>query len=254
MSKVLRKVTRPVRLCMAKCSGGTAHQFLMLGLENAGKSTLLYRLKIKDWKAKEMVKDLDRLNKNKAQLDPGYHYEEFSGDPTMKYGIWDVPGSEVMRQQWPIFYRYVKITACIFVVDGLVNAKPDEPNPQKKGQEDIERDIESARYWLHRLFGEDELRQSAIVLIINVKEDFSKGSHKSAEQKKQDEDRMKTAENALREMLGLSEILEDESNKKRFLQYTLNIAHDVDGETGGKWPGILADIAKFQAFASSKIV
>merc|ERR1719262_1299162 len=59
---------------------------------------------------------MDKMKKENR--DVGYHYEELTGSRKFKYGIWDVPGSKAMRRIWPMFYRYVKISAVIFMIDG----------------------------------------------------------------------------------------------------------------------------------------
>lgn len=128
-------------------------QIVMFGLENAGKTTLLYRLKVKDWKRQEIVKDMEVLK----CMDPSYHYEEFPGSGSHKaYGIWDIPGGEVMRRMWPMFYRYLRISAVLFVV-----------NTKDETVEDLEK-MELNRRLLHFLLNEDELRCAAFVVVLNT--------------------------------------------------------------------------------------
>lgn len=127
-------------------------QIVLLGLDGAGKTTLLYRLKLPKWT--DISRDLRQLREKKGEEpgDPGYHYEEFTSRDIGPYGIWDVPGTEAMIAMWPTFYRYVQISAVLFVVDAM--------------EKDVER-LTEARRLMEKLQNEDELRMAAFILIIN---------------------------------------------------------------------------------------
>merc|ERR1712151_1431453 len=116
-----------------------------------------------------------------AGRDPTYHYEEMKWK-ALKYGIWEIPGSDVMIRQWPMFYRYVRMSACLFVVDAHSDKKFDE--------------IEKSRYWLQYLLNEDELRCAAFVLVLNIRP-----------QEKTPQKDNAIEENVILEMLGVPEIL-----------------------------------------------
>mmetsp|Transcript_27362 Transcript_27362/g.78839 ORF Transcript_27362/g.78839 Transcript_27362/m.78839 type:complete len:254 (-) Transcript_27362:104-865(-) len=139
---------------MLKCLGGrrTPHQLVLLGLKGAGKTTLLYRLKIPTWQ--DITRDVKRAEKD-SDWGTCYNYEEFSGTWLKTYGIWDVPGADAMIGMWPTFYRYICVTATIFVVDGSI-----------QGAEDDEM-LKKANRQLRYLLNEDELRSTAFILVIN---------------------------------------------------------------------------------------
>merc|ERR1719221_1097731 len=95
-------------------------QFLMLGLDAAGKTTLLYRIKIDGWKTAEIIKDMTHLKRmmdGASCKDPAYHYEQLVSKHIGQYGVWEVPGDPTMMDLWPIFYRYLRIACILFVVD-----------------------------------------------------------------------------------------------------------------------------------------
>jgi len=196
---------------MFGCFGrAQVHQIVTFGLDGAGKTTLLYRLKIPSWKPDDIIKDLKHL-KGKADVskDPGYHYEEMSGAPLGAYGIWDVPGSEVMMRMWPTFYRYVKVSAVIFVVDGT----------------DIDdKRLDTARRQLHFLLNEDELRVAAFYLIVNEWDPAKKENYTDA----------------IYEMLGVSEIENSEPQKNRFKKTAFNISEIKPSDRN--WTDILKEI------------
>jgi len=199
----------------------------MLGLDNAGKTTLLYRLKIPGWKRDEMLKDLQRIHETKEMTyaDLGYHYEEYSGKSTdWSYGIWDVPGGETMRQSWPAFYRYIKVSALIFVVSGAETSEDPET---------VERILE-ARKWLHHLLAEDELRNSYFALIINDKAEEGRKKLQPYDQ----------VADPLRHLLGIDQILEEEHNRNRFKKYIWDISL-IEGETSSLWSQLITDIDKY---------
>mmetsp|Transcript_58346 Transcript_58346/g.190286 ORF Transcript_58346/g.190286 Transcript_58346/m.190286 type:complete len:222 (+) Transcript_58346:200-865(+) len=129
----------------------TPHQIVMLGLENAGKTTLLYRLKL-EWK--EITHAIKTL-KSDANGDPGYHYEELNSKSMGSYGIWDVPGTPEMVGMWPAFYRYVQVCCIIFVVDGSQEFLDDETR------------MTEVKRLIAKLLHEDELRGAAFVVVIN---------------------------------------------------------------------------------------
>jgi len=170
------------------CTGGSSElpQFLILGLDGAGKTTFLYRLKMGlDWKT--IRKDMAEMRKpqeSEKQLtdehagptlqkgeteDPGYHYEELSFPRLFSTcGMWDIPGTEPMQRVWACFYHAIKIHGVIFVVNYSEKA--------------VER-IEQARKQIHFLMNEDELRMAPFAVILNVQQDEGKEIKESTKAK-----------------------------------------------------------------------
>lgn len=177
------------RALIQKCTGGLVGgnsetpQFLILGLDGVGKTTLLYRLKLgeRQWRYTEMEKDMLKMrtpHEEKDSMghvvrsgvidDPGYHYEELSVG--LNCGLWEVPGTESMRHVWSCFYHAIKIHGVIFVVDGRDALDPGD----KPGQESFmrkEERIQLAKRHLHFLMNEEELRFAAFAIIINEFDD-----------------------------------------------------------------------------------
>merc|ERR1712217_130759 len=105
----------------------------------------------------EITRVIEKMND--AGEDPGYHYEEMASVSKLKkYGIWDVPGTAEMVGLWPMFYRYIKVCAILFVVDGSEEFT-------KRGDK-----LTDVGRLLSKLLNEDELRTSTFILIINDKD------------------------------------------------------------------------------------
>eukprot|EP00418_Pyrodinium_bahamense_P083833 CAMPEP_0179053936 /NCGR_PEP_ID=MMETSP0796-20121207/22530_1 /TAXON_ID=73915 /ORGANISM="Pyrodinium bahamense, Strain pbaha01" /LENGTH=248 /DNA_ID=CAMNT_0020750549 /DNA_START=39 /DNA_END=785 /DNA_ORIENTATION=+ len=200
-------------------------QFLMLGLENAGKTTFLYRLKIGvgAWSRSDIIKTMAhlKLGLEGGCRDPGYHYEEMRSGNIGRYGIWDVPGNEAMMNLWPMFYRYLRMTAVLFVVDAFSDQR-----------EKLDK-IALAREQIRILLNEDELRIAAFVLVLNS------ATPEGADEKKQED---KEFEDALAEMLGVPEIEQENPHKHRFLKVSINCA-EITRESPA-WEKLLKDIYK----------
>jgi len=108
-------------------------RILILGLDNAGKTTLLYRLKMG-----EVVTTIPTI---------GFNVE------TVKYGqltfdVWDLGGQTSIRPYWRSYYA--NTAAVVFVVDST----------------DIER-LEIAADELRSMLNEDELRDAALLVFAN---------------------------------------------------------------------------------------
>lgn len=191
---LIKKGMGKVREAFDKCSKQSdTPMFLMLGLDKAGKTTLLYRLKCKGWDEVEMVEDMRVMREwskktpegkesteeetaiveagaeaaeedvvEIAPDDSGYHYEEFQR--LYSLGIWEIPGSEAMRHVWSTIYRTIKIHGVFFVVNA------DDASDADPASEGAAR-IDLARRLLHALMNEDELRLAAFAVIINLRMD-----------------------------------------------------------------------------------
>jgi len=106
---------------------------LMLGLDNAGKTTILYQLK---------------LNKSANTIPTiGFNVETVQYR-SLNLTIWDVGGQEKIRQLWRHYYNNIDIL--IFVIDSNDTGR-----------------IEEAKKELHYLASEDELRDCIILLYSN---------------------------------------------------------------------------------------
>lgn len=206
-----------------------AFQFLMLGRANAGKTALLYKLKINGLKKAEIKLALKNLKSDSSggiadSRDPAYHYEEFRSSILGQYAIWEVPGNEAMVRLWPMFYRYLRFNAVIFVVDAF-----------SKEAEDLDK-LAQAREMLHYLLNEDELRCAAFFLILNVEEKEGKKESTS------EEENFSEREDAFFKMLGVSEIQQQKPHKIRFKKFAFNCTEiDRDGKV---WESLLKEAAK----------
>lgn len=219
---------------------------LCLGPEGSGKTTLLYSLKIPNWKT--MSQDLALLGKQGTRnWDPAYHYEELSGGSLGKYGVWDVPGSEAMVSMWPAFYRYIAVTAVLFVVDA--SAEATDTSDKDKAPEKAAM-IQKAKRQMAFLLNEDELRNAAFVLILNTKATPNKDTNSKSERAHKGGDKAAakkpvdpiTTATTVGELLGAQDYKKNSSQKARFLQYTLECSQMKPSDP--IWKEILQEIYK----------
>lgn len=105
----------------------------MVGLDAAGKTTLLYKLKLA-----EVVTTIPTIGFNVETVD----YKNIS------FTVWDVGGQTIIRGLWR--HYYVNTQGVIFVVDSS----------------DSER-MKEAAHELHKLLEEDELRDAAVLVFAN---------------------------------------------------------------------------------------
>merc|ERR1712038_1041080 len=108
-------------------------RIVMLGLDAAGKTTILYKLKIG-----EVVTTIPTIGFNVETV-------EFKN---INFTVWDIGGQDKIRPLWRHYYN--NNDGIIFVVDST----------------DIDR-IESVRNELHTLLREDELRNSSVLVYAN---------------------------------------------------------------------------------------
>ncbi|KAF8576415.1 ARF/SAR [Ramaria rubella] len=108
-------------------------RILMLGLDNAGKTTILYKLKLG-----EVVTTLPTIGFNVETVE----YKNIC------FNVWDVGGQYKIRQLWKHYYQNTQ--GLIFVVDS----------------NDPERVVE-AREELHVLLEADELRDALLLVFAN---------------------------------------------------------------------------------------
>ena len=115
----------------------TPSKILMLGLDAAGKTTILYKLKLG-----EIVTTIPTIGFNVETVE----YKNIS------FTVWDVGGQDKIRPLWRHYYQNTQ--GVIFVVDS----------------NDRDR-VGEARDELHRMLNEDELRE-AILLVFANKQDL----------------------------------------------------------------------------------
>ena len=106
---------------------------LMLGLDAAGKTTILYKLKLGD-----VVSSVPTIGFNVETV-------EFQ---KVKFTVWDVGGQDKIRQLWKHYYQNTQ--ALIYVVDSS----------------DKER-VEIAREELQKMLSEDELKDAVLLVLAN---------------------------------------------------------------------------------------
>jgi small GTP-binding protein len=108
-------------------------RILMVGLDAAGKTTILYKLKLG-----EVVTTIPTIGFNVETVE----YKNIS------FTVWDVGGQDKIRPLWRHYYQNTQ--GLIFVVDS----------------NDRER-VEDAREELQRMINEDELREAVILVFAN---------------------------------------------------------------------------------------
>ncbi|XDV51200.1 hypothetical protein PO909_020125 [Leuciscus waleckii] len=114
-------------------------RLLMVGLDAAGKTTVLYKLKLG-----EVVTTIPTLGFNVETVE----YKNIS------FTVWDVGGQDVIRRLWRHYYQNTK--GLIFVVDSS--------DPER---------IETAAEELKMMLEEDEMRD-AVLLVLANKQDLPK--------------------------------------------------------------------------------
>jgi ADP-ribosylation factor 1/2 len=106
---------------------------LMVGLDAAGKTTILYKLKLG-----EIVTTIPTIGFNVETVE----YKN------LKFTVWDVGGQDKLRPLWRHYFQ--NTNGLIFVIDS----------------NDRER-IPNARDELHKMMSEDELREATILVYAN---------------------------------------------------------------------------------------
>lgn len=108
-------------------------RILMVGLDAAGKTTILYKLKLG-----EVVTTIPTIGFNVETIE----YKNIS------FTVWDVGGQDKIRLLWKHYYQNTQ--GIIFVIDS----------------NDKER-IEDAKEELHRMLAEDDLKESVLLVFAN---------------------------------------------------------------------------------------
>ncbi|XP_042590556.1 ADP-ribosylation factor 4-like [Cyprinus carpio] len=114
-------------------------KLLMVGLDAAGKTTVLYKLKLG-----EVVTTIPTIGFNVETVE----YKNIS------FAVWDVGGQSKIRGLWKYYYQYTE--GLIFVVDSSDHDR-----------------IETAAEELKAMLAEDEMRD-AVLLVLANKQDLPK--------------------------------------------------------------------------------
>ena len=113
--------------------GVTEQKILMLGLDAAGKTTVLYKLQIG-----EVINTIPTIGFNVETV----RYKK------IEFNIWDVGGQDKIRTLWR--YYYENSAGLIFVVDSNDQAR-----------------IKQARTELQKLISQDELKGAKVLVLAN---------------------------------------------------------------------------------------
>ena len=108
-------------------------RILMVGLDAAGKTTILYKLKLG-----EVVTTIPTIGFNVETVD----YKNIS------FTVWDVGGQDKIRNLWRHYYQNTQ--GLIFVVDSNDKAR-----------------IEDAKNELHKMLQEEELKDADLLVFAN---------------------------------------------------------------------------------------
>ena len=114
-------------------SGGEPRRMLMVGLDAAGKTTILYKLKLG-----EVVTTIPTIGFNVETVE----YKN------IKFTVWDVGGQDKIRPLWRHYYQNTE--GVIFVVDS----------------NDLER-VDAARKELEQMLAEDSLKDACVLVFAN---------------------------------------------------------------------------------------
>jgi len=128
-----------------KMFGKKEMRILMVGLDAAGKTTILYKLKLG-----EVVTTIPTIGFNVETVE----YKNIS------FTVWDVGGQDKIRPLWRHYYQNTQ--GIIFVVDSNDKERVDGSSNNSEA---------SAKEELHRMLAEDELRD-AILLVFCNKQDL----------------------------------------------------------------------------------
>lgn len=130
---------------MGKIFGSKEMRLLMLGLDAAGKTTILYKLKLG-----QDVTTIPTV---------GFNVETVTYK-NVKFNVWDVGGQDKIRPLWRHYFSGTQ--GLIFVIDSCDRARMDE-----------------ARQELHRIINDREMKDSLLLVFAN-KQDLPEGKLPSA--------------------------------------------------------------------------
>ncbi|XP_071963663.1 ADP-ribosylation factor 3-like [Antedon mediterranea] len=126
-------------ILMSSFKGGNPSRILMLGLDAAGKTTILYKLKLN-----ETVTTIPTI---------GFNVEEVSPNRQVSFTVWDVGGQDKIRCLWRHYYQGTE--GLIFVVDSADRSR-----------------FEEAREELFAILESDEMTRGVPLCVIANKQDL----------------------------------------------------------------------------------
>jgi len=124
----------------ARMFGKKEMRILMVGLDAAGKTTILYKLKLG-----EVVTTIPTIGFNVETVE----YKNIS------FTVWDVGGQDKIRPLWRHYYQNTQ--GIIFVVDSADRDRVDDTKDYEH----------SAKEELNRMLAEDELRDAVLLVFAN---------------------------------------------------------------------------------------
>ncbi|ESR51604.1 ADP-ribosylation factor 2 [Citrus sinensis] len=122
-------------------------RILMVGLDAAGKTTILYKLKLGEIVTTIPTIAIQGCNCLNVRLSTGFNVETVEYK-NISFTVWDVGGQDKIRPLWRHYFQNTQ--GLIFVVDS----------------NDRDRIVE-ARDELHRMLNEDELRDAVLLVFAN---------------------------------------------------------------------------------------
>ena len=125
------------------------YRILLLGLDNAGKTTILYKLKLG-----EVVSTVPTIGFNVESID----YKN------IKFNCWDIGGQQKIRSLWR--HYYLNTDAIIFVLDSTdVNRLSCNLNNVSEYEESVESE-------LNKLLENEELKDCALLVLANKQDQY----------------------------------------------------------------------------------
>ncbi|KAK0461362.1 ADP-ribosylation factor family-domain-containing protein [Desarmillaria tabescens] len=136
---------------LGKIFGNKEMRLLMLGLDAAGKTTILYKLKLNQSVTTIPTGALALIFKPRDNVSPplnvGFNVETVTYK-NVKFNVWDVGGQDKIRPLWRHYYTGTQ--GLVFVVDS----------------QDRER-IDEAKQELHRILSDREMKECLLLVFAN---------------------------------------------------------------------------------------
>eukprot|EP01083_Nonionella_stella_P083548 231061_1 len=127
--------------------GKKEYRILMVGLDAAGKTTILYKLKLG-----EIIHTIPTIGFNVEQVE----YKNIN------FTVWDVGGQDKIRPLWRHYYKNTQ--GVIFVVDSNDRERIDDSFGELQSKYNI---TMPAKEELHSMLQDDELRGASLLILAN---------------------------------------------------------------------------------------